>query len=252
MNYIIIDKSCMSAFTDNINADDHKHWMLQLFFALENDLIINIAGKEIKCICIVVNTDIKHSFSAQNKPIFSMLIDAISPLALGLKETYLHSKNYHIFDNNRIVEMQGDALFKESITIKSYENFVFSLFEAMNIKICSNDGYHERIHKVIEQLKICDCLDHAINEIADNIFISPSRLSHHFKEQTGMPLKSYILLHMVKRAYLHLLQNGNITNAALEAGFDSPSHFAATSKKLTGMSASNISKDSVFLKAEYI
>jgi len=97
-----MDKSCMSAFSDIINADNHKHWMLQLFYAFDNDLQITVNGNEISCKCIAVNT---------------------------------------------------------------------------------------------------------------------------------------------KR---------NITDAALNAGFDSPSHFAATSKKLTGMSATNISKDSVFLKAFYV
>ncbi|EEH97983.1 hypothetical protein PMY38_10705 [Clostridium tertium] len=39
-----------------------------------------------------------------------------------------------------------------------------------------------------------------------------------------------------------------LIDATLKSGFDSPSHFAYTSKKLTGMSAKNIRKDSVFLK----
>ena len=47
---------------------------------------------------------------------------------------------------------------------------------------------------------------------------------------------------------MYLLENDDITDAALKSGFDSPSHFAYTSKKLTGMSAKNIRKDSVFLK----
>ena len=39
-----------------------------------------------------------------------------------------------------------------------------------------------------------------------------------------------------------------LTTSALNAGFDSPSHFAYTNKLMTGMSASNIMKDSEFLK----
>ncbi|MEO2511982.1 helix-turn-helix domain-containing protein [Clostridium tertium] len=66
--------------------------------------------------------------------------------------------------------------------------------------------------------------------------------------EVGIPLKSYIVLRKLKRAYMYLLENDDITDAALKSGFDSPSHFAYTSKKLTGMSAKNIRKDSVFLK----
>lgn len=66
--------------------------------------------------------------------------------------------------------------------------------------------------------------------------------------EVGIPLKSYIVLRKLKRAYMYLLENDDITDAALKSGFDSPSYFAYTSKKLTGMSAKNIRKDSVFLK----
>ncbi|MDZ7548901.1 helix-turn-helix transcriptional regulator, partial [Clostridium perfringens] len=81
---------------------------------------------------------------------------------------------------------------------------------------------------------------------------SESRISHLFKKQIGIPLKSYIVLCNLKKAYIYLLDNGSITDAAMKAGFDSPSHFAYTSKKLTGMSAKNIRKDSVFLKVPHL
>ena len=189
MNYIIIDKSCMSSFRDAIIADTHKHLMLQLFFAINGELIINVAGNEIKSKCVVVNTDIEHSFHGQNKKVFTMLIDAISPLALQIKEKYIKDKEYHILDNAEINKMQINNLLSEPISIKEYEYFVSSLFNALDIKNNSITKYNERILKVLEQLKFCDCSDHSINEIAKNVFISPSRLSHHFKEQTGMPLR---------------------------------------------------------------
>ena len=252
MNYIITDKSCISAFSDAIDADNHKHWMLQLFYAIDRDLLINAAGSEIKCKCIVVNTNIVHNFSTQSRLHFTMLIDCLSPIGLDIIEKFLRRNEYYVFDNDKLFNMQPDVLKQRSITIQFYEHFVSSLLDTIGVKMNSALNYNERIVKVIEQLKNCDCTDHSISEIASNVYISPSRLSHHFKEETGMSLKSYVLLHMAKKAYLVLLQNGNITNAALDAGFDSPSHFAATNKKLTGMSATNISKNSVFLKASCV
>ena len=252
MNYIIMDKSCISAFSDRINADDHKHWMLQLFYAFDDDLLINITDHEIRCKCIVINSDVVHSFTTQNKPHFTMLIDLASPLALNLQNKYLQYKKYYVFDNDIFIDTQLDSFPQQPISILRYEHFLSVLFHVMGININMFTVYDERIFEVIRQLEVCDCTEHSIKEIAKNVALSPSRLSHLFKEQTGMPLKSYILLHMVQRSYLSLLQTGNVTRAALEAGFDSPSHFAAASKRLTGMSATDISKDSVFLKASYI
>lgn len=56
----------------------------------------------------------------------------------------------------------------------------------------------------------------------------------------------------LQKAFYLILHGMDITTAALEAGFDSPSHLAATSKRLLGMSAREIKKDSVFLKVSYI
>ena len=63
-----------------------------------------------------------------------------------------------------------------------------------------------------------------------------------------MTLKGYISLHRMKRAFSLLLGGESITDAAMKAGFDSPSHFAATVKKMMGMPARLSLKDSEFLK----
>lgn len=161
----------------------------------------------------------------------------------------MQNENYHIFDCEKL---NGLSLPKEPPDIPWYKHFVANMFQVMGIAVHPPVIYDERVLEVMQRLEACDCIEHSIRKIAMGVAISPSRLSHIFKEQTGIPLKSYILLHMVQKAYLYLLQNGNITDAALTAGFDSPSHFAAASKRLTGMSARDISKDSVFLKVSYI
>jgi AraC-like DNA-binding protein len=247
-----MDKSCMSAFTDIIDASSHKHCMLQLFFSFDNNLSINVNGDEINCKCIIVNTNVVHSFNTQNKLHSTMLINAASPLFFEFKDKYLQNKDYYIFDNEKIKKMLLEIVPKHQIDIQWYEYFVTTLFNNIDIKMKQYIVYDSRILEVIKQLEVRDCMDHSINKIAKNIALSPSRLSHLFKEQTGMALKSYIVLHMLQRTYLHFFKNGNITEAALEAGFDSPSHFAATNKKLTGMSATNICKNSMFLKASFI
>ncbi len=42
-------------------------------------------------------------------------------------------------------------------------------------------------------------------------------LSHLFREQTGVSLKSYILLHQMEKAFIELLNGATITQAAMEA-----------------------------------
>ena len=97
-------------------------------------------------------------------------------------------------------------------------------------------------------MEFCNCDTHLIALYADKVALSQSRLSHLFKEQVGIPLKSYIQFHQIQKAFLGLLNGKNITEAAMFAGFDTPSHFAAVTKRMMGMPASISLKDSVFLK----
>lgn len=106
----------------------------------------------------------------------------------------------------------------------------------------------KRSIELLELLQNCDCYDHTIENFSKKVYLSSSRLSHLFREQIGVPLKSYILFHQLERAFTALLNGSNITDAAMIAGFDSPSHFAATVKKWMGMSVSASIKDSEFLK----
>ena len=97
-------------------------------------------------------------------------------------------------------------------------------------------------------LEDCDCHEHAIEKYADTLCLSSSRLSHLFSEKTGISLKSYLTLHQLQRAFRAILQGSSITDAAMNAGFDSPSHFASTAKRLMGLPARATVKDSEFLK----
>ena len=85
-------------------------------------------------------------------------------------------------------------------------------------------------------------------EYAGELNLSASRLSHLFSEQIGIPIKKYLILHQLEKAFAEILQGVSITKASMDSGFDSPSHFAAVVKSLMGLPAKRGVKDSVFLK----
>ncbi len=111
--------------------------------------------------------------------------------------------------------------------------------------------FDERIEKVLSLFEGEGKEDEALTlkDLSQGVSLSQSRLAHLFMEETGIPLKSYTVIRKLKKAYDALFNGDNITMAALNAGFNSPSHFAYTNKLMTGMSASGILKDSEFLKA---
>lgn len=247
MNRIWWDSDKVSVLTDCIEAAEHSHCMLQFFLSLNDNLHIRVSGEEISCKCIIVDKNVRHAFSTGKMLHFTCILDPFSGVAERMKNVFA-GRDYHIFDTDKAEALQSLAgnLLTASDT-EAYVTFMKRLYELWGV---SNyrQPYDERIVRLLELLEHCDCDNHAIAKYADALSVSPSRLSHLFREQTGIPLKNYLTLHQLERAFTALLGGESITGAALNAGFDSPSHFAATVKRMMGLPASSAVKDSEFLK----
>lgn len=247
MNKIYWDRDKISIITDQIESVPHKHWVMQLFLSIEKNLEIGVENNTISCRCIVINRNILHSFSTGNSVYLTMIIVPTSDLAIQLEER-MGGMEYYIFDNQDIEYIQNLLFYlSDSDELREYREFMTQLYKFLRLKEQSKI-YDNRINDLLYEIEQCNCDTHSIASFADKVALSSSRLSHLFKEQIGIPLKSYIQFHQMQTAFLALLNGKNITEAAMLAGFDSPSHFAAVTKKMMGMSASISVKNSVFLK----
>lgn len=251
MNRIYWSKDKITMLTDHLAAEKHSHLMLQLFLSLEGSMEIEVAGKKISCKGILINKNVFHAFHAREKVHLSVLIEPASSLAEQLDKK-LKGKACLFLEETEIDVLQKQAVeMIENEDLLVYHKFMERLYQHMDVFI-SQKQYDERIRQLFLLLDSCICDDHRISAFAEKVALSPSRLSHLFREQAGVSLKSYILLHQMENAFTELLKGATITQAAMKAGFDSPSHFAATVKRMMGMPASLSLKDSHFLKVHSV
>lgn len=250
MNRIYWDRDKISILTDQIEAIEHKHYAIQLFLSIGRHLDLYVSGKLVAGKCVIINRNVNHIFSTGNELHFSMIIEPASSMAKQL-EMRMNGNDFSILDNFGIEKIQNAvfdlAYCKQDNEIKHYQYLIDTLYDTIKldrkIKV-----YDDRIREVLDYTEKCDCSVHAISFLANMVSLSSSRLSHLFREQVGIPLKSYIQFHQMQKAFFALLSGKNITEAAMSANFDSPSHFAAVAKRMMGMPASLSSKNSVFLK----
>ncbi|MGE0046763.1 MAG: helix-turn-helix domain-containing protein [Hyphomonadaceae bacterium] len=94
-----------------------------------------------------------------------------------------------------------------------------------------------RIRKIIAWAG--DNLDRtlAISEGARNVGLSPSRASHLFVEETGVPFRTYVLWLRLVRAVDAYIAGGSLTAAAQDAGFADSAHLSRTFKRMFGLPA---------------
>ncbi len=240
------DKDNIGFISDRLDSASHSHCVLQIFLSFDEPLQVTVEGRRICGKCIVVNQDVPHSIRSGGTKRLSVLVEPTSSFASELFHKI--GGDYLVFDKENIGEIQQKAA--ELIAAKDQQQYVsfihdFSSYLDVERKAKILD---ERISELLALLQNCDCYDHTIENFAEKVALSSSRLSHLFREQIGVPLKSYILFHQLEKAFTAILSGKNITEAAMLAGFDSPSHLASTVKKWMGMSVSSSVKDSEFLK----
>ena len=97
-----------------------------------------------------------------------------------------------------------------------------------------------RLIKVIEGLRRGQM---GRRELAAVVHLSPTRFSHWFVEQTGLPLRSYARWLRLTQALQHLAKGARLTDAAHEAGFSDSAHFSRTFRALLGIDPSSALAD---------
>ena len=245
MQKIFWDKDNIAFIGNQVNATEHSHCVLQVFLSLDEPLQIIIENEQIIGKCIIVNKNVRHIFSCDNKIRLSILIEPSSNFA---NELIKKIDGNYLICNDKIERIQQKAAtLIETDDKHKYFDIIQNFADYLGIKRNAK-AIDDRIASLLSILQDCDCYDHTVEKFATSVCLSSSRLSHLFREQIGVPLKSYILFHQLEKAFTALLSGTNITDAAMLAGFDSPSHFAATVKKWMGMPVSASIKDSEFLK----
>ena len=90
-----------------------------------------------------------------------------------------------------------------------------------------------------------------MDDLANQFFISKSRLSQIFKNTTGFSVGNYIIIYRIKRS-CELLQRGeSVQNAGKIVGFHNNTHFIRMFKKHMGCSPGRFSRNNVAADDNY-
>jgi AraC-like DNA-binding protein len=210
-----------------------------MVFGIKGELSCVVGEDTFKCRGAFIASDVEHTVYAEYGDLLLFLLDTTSEMARIVEESFLHGNDFFLVDA-ATVDIMADIWEKCTNDLKEADR---RLLEACGIEKGLKPAMDERVQKVLSYLESSDSIPADIMErLCSEASLSESRLSHLFKEQMGIALGRYLVLEKMKKGYLHYGRTGNITEAALNAGFDSPSHFAATCKRMFGISFSEFIK----------
>lgn len=237
MSRILFQNSYIIILPSFPKADMHRHPMLHLFYG-SNGCVITANGERCSGKTIVLDSNIKHIAESGNGCELFLLIDPTSSIAEQMKSTFFGSGQF--FANcGSSVSFPHDLY---DLSDDDIITLVRELLLTIGIKPDEESRKDSRVEEVNEHIISGEWLNYKIKEIARLVCLSETRLTHLFKSEMGISLKSYLVIRKMERAYKYVMSGENIIHAAYEAGFSSAAHLAYTCKQLTGVSIREVLK----------
>ena len=107
--------------------------------------------------------------------------------------------------------------------------------------ICGNRAQRvlldPRVGRVLHRLHVASGQGSSIplRELAALACLSPDRMTHLFREQTGMSIKRYLLWAKIRRTVQLIATGGSLTEIALSGGFTDAAHMSRTFQRYFGL-----------------
>ena len=103
-----------------------------------------------------------------------------------------------------------------------------------------------RVARALEFMREAETTRLSLDDVADTVFLSPSRFAHLFSENVGLPFRRYLLWRKLGRAMLAIGRGASLSQAAHEGGFSDSAHLTRTYYRMFGLPPSVMMKGEFF------
>ena len=228
---------------DYSDPELHRHNAAHIMISLDGKIDIITNSEKKQCRGIVIPSGVTHTANTDKNKVLIFLFDNTTAIANQIKTLAILSdesvdeiiKAYYCFEN-------GDK------SNSSYREFIKCVYKCANLSVVENIIMDKRVQSALTYIQSNLHEPITCSDVANYIFLSEGRFSHLFKEQVGMTFSAYLIYQRIMKTYTEIINGKSITEASIEAGFCSSTHFAETNKRIFGLSASAIKKELIFYK----
>lgn len=236
-------KSCLYLFNGTFaylgklsDTNFHSHHALQICIGLNNSFILETENGSKKYQSVIIDTNVSHQFDGMGSWHLILLIDPEHENVSQIKKNMMIEQTAE--PDLDLLEPHVDAivqLMMQKATCNAVNNSLNSLLALLSGSSQKISEKDQRIRKIFNYIGSLEEKKVSIKALTNLVNLSESRLSHLFKEQTGIPVRRYILWVRLMSALKHVVLGQSMTNAALNAGFSDSAHFTRTFRKMFGV-----------------
>lgn len=244
-----VAQNIISFVAHGARVEIHRHYCFQLVVSLNAPFDCTINGTTYKDQTgLIINQNIPHSCMAQQASVLLYFIDAESYFGWQLKELlgaqpFLDTQPFFTPEQRAFYYVpENQQRSKEQLQQMADEIFSIILPAASQPSTAFLD---ERIVSAIDWIEKGLQTDLKLEAMADLIYLSPERTRHLFAQTTGVPFSQFVLWKRIKQVITLAVRDGfSLTSAAVESGFADQAHFCRIFKRVFGISAKALLKNS--------
>ncbi|MHB1685910.1 MAG: helix-turn-helix domain-containing protein [Ignavibacteriaceae bacterium] len=250
--YIYLWDSQFLFIGNAIKTKIHAHHVLQIGISVDHPFKMRVKNESWQSYKgIIVGSDQNHECIATDSKVIFISIDPESVNGKKLIKHYLKNSPYNSIQDQIVNQFVKDLENQFSISddCKDILRIVNDLINRLTLSSELVTETDKRIESAIQILKNSIHKKITVKQLAQEVYMSESRLIHLFKKQIGIPIRKYILWLKLKTTTEKIIHKETLTQAAYSGGFSDSAHFSRTFTRMFGISPSAILKNSQIVQA---
>lgn len=220
----------------------HSHTAAQIIISVGSELEVEINGVRMLCQGIAIPSNMVHRIHTHGNIALVFLYDSTTDVAKQVKDIQV----IPAIACERMISAYN--VFQQGGMPDKYKTLNTCLLDYLNVIEAQSDVRDERITKAIRYIRTNLSGKLLCQEVADAVCLSQSRFSHLFRAQVGMTFASYVIYQRILYVYAAVFEGKSITEAIIDAGFSSSSHFADVHRRVFGLPITNVTRNCLFIK----
>ncbi len=214
----------------------HRHLASQLVLAPDGDVEWTVAGETVGCRGIYIDGNVEHVCRGGGRFVTFLFVKT-GDYACSMEQKLLRGKPYALIDDGT-AQAAGGLIGELAAAPAELDERLLAL---CGFSRAQKRRYDPRVAEAIRTVEAAETVpgDMAAR-LSAQACLSQSRFSHLFREETGMTLAGYFAFEKLRKTYRYFAGGRNITESCILAGFDSPSHCAASCRRMFGVSLRKI------------
>jgi AraC-like DNA-binding protein len=210
----------------------HAHHAIQLAVSFDDPFELTLDDRLVVARAALIPSWEPHAFETSDRRIYYALVEPLGSRGTGLAQ---RARELLGRDLAELIPMAPEPAPEPHSLVSYAERLICSLTAP-----CLTPPLSPH---VISALAYLDSGLHGrprLREAARAACISPSRLTHLFSQQVGIPFRRFVLWLRLRRAAEHAWAGSSLTEAAIAAGFSDLAHLSPVCKRTFGVTPAAI------------